>query len=640
MTNAQYSFLPWLRRGVVGLAGAGGVGATERLSVALQLQVTGEGEETRTEPVPQTARLYGPGDVTGIEWSAIVRTTPHSGVRDFEANFLVSIEFYDEDFPWRYTPAVAQARQLRPWLWLVVLEAGEYTRQGVSAGRLPVIDIAPEALKSAFPDPEPDTTWAWAHVHLNFALPGQPDQQTEVVTQTLDNNPNLGCSRLLCPRRLKANTSYTACLIPAFEKGRLAGIGESEKKIDDTPNAQASWPAKEAVSRAVQFPVYYEWEFSTSDAGDFENLARLLQPLDPKELDPDTNLLDLQEPGWGLRYRSDPGRKQPGAVVLESALRIPEVVSDLAFGKDAADEAFSKALSDLLNLRVEPVADQSSLPPANKKTNPFFGTNLDDDPVVVPPLYGSFYRQDKKLNPASTPPLLWYNQLNSNPVYRVAAGQGTAVVQQNQEEYTNRAWDQLRQHIETRPLVQRWQFSLHASQAFFAKRLASSLSITINSAEVDTTSQDVQRFRVVNLTAPMHTRLKLGSASFASAIRSSKFGATYSSSFAKLTRSSGPLMRRFKDRSETRPATLFFKVPPAGAPGHADLTGPSGFPPAAGNPAAYVTADGTQHVIYRGGDRNLHELWWTTGAVGHGDLTGPSGFPPAAGNPAAYRFIK
>ena len=64
-----------------------------------------------------------------------------------------------------------------PWLWLVVLEAGEYTRQGVSAGRLPVIDIAPEALKSAFPPP--DTTWAWAHVHLNFALPGQPDQQTE-----------------------------------------------------------------------------------------------------------------------------------------------------------------------------------------------------------------------------------------------------------------------------------------------------------------------------------------------------------------------------------------------------------------------------------------------------------------------------
>ena len=183
---------------------------------------------------------------------------------------------------------------------------------------------------------------------------------------------------------------------------------------------------------------------------------------------------------------------------------------DLAFGKDAADAAFSKALCDLLNLGVEPVADQSSLPPANRKTNPFFGANLDDDPVVVPPLYGSFYRPPgQKTQPGFHLPLLWYNQLNSNPVYRVAAGQGTAVVQHNQEEYIDRAWDQLRQHIETRALVQRWQFSLHASQAFFAKRLASSLSITINSAEPDTTSQDVQRFRMVNLTAPMHTRLKL-----------------------------------------------------------------------------------------------------------------------------------
>ena len=61
-----------------------------------------------------------------------------------------------------------------------------------------------------------------------------------------------------------------------------------------------------------------------------------------------------------------------------------------------------------------------------------------------------------------------------------------------------------------------------------------------------------------------------------------------------------------------------------------DLTGPSGFPRAVGDPAAYVTADGTQHVIYRDGDGNLHELWWTTGAPGHVDLTGPFGSPRAA----------
>ena len=36
-----------------------------------------------------------------------------------------------------------------------------------------------------------------------------------------------------------------------------------------------------------------------------------------------------------------------------------------------------------------------------------------------------------------------------------------------------------------------------------------------------------------------------------------------------------------------------------------------------GDPAAYVTADGTQHVIYRGGDDHVHELQWdaSTGNV-------------------------
>ena len=31
-----------------------------------------------------------------------------------------------------------------------------------------------------------------------------------------------------------------------------------------------------------------------------------------------------------------------------------------------------------------------------------------------------------------------------------------------------------------------------------------------------------------------------------------------------------------------------------------------------GDPAAYTAdVDGTQHVVYRGGDGNIHELWWT-----------------------------
>ena len=32
---------------------------------------------------------------------------------------------------------------------------------------------------------------------------------------------------------------------------------------------------------------------------------------------------------------------------------------------------------------------------------------------------------------------------------------------------------------------------------------------------------------------------------------------------------------------------------------------------AAGDPAAYMfDAQGTQHVVYRGSDNHIHELWW------------------------------
>ena len=59
MTTAQYTFLPWLRRGIVGLASAERVEPTARLAVALQLQVTGEGE-AHTSPSPRRQGCMAP----------------------------------------------------------------------------------------------------------------------------------------------------------------------------------------------------------------------------------------------------------------------------------------------------------------------------------------------------------------------------------------------------------------------------------------------------------------------------------------------------------------------------------------------------------------------------------------------------
>ena len=176
-------------------------------------------------------QLYGPGDVVGVDPRAVVRTDPRSWITNFDPNYLVSIEFYDEDFPWRYSPDVLDPAtgRLRPWLTLVVLTEDEFADKGVLPGRpLPFIEV-----KDLATLPPPDQLGAWAHVHSNRNVTAS---DTETVTNdmaavlprlaaVLAENPDLACSRILCPRHLDPEEGYHAFLVPAFETGRLAGLG-------------------------------------------------------------------------------------------------------------------------------------------------------------------------------------------------------------------------------------------------------------------------------------------------------------------------------------------------------------------------------------------------------------------------------
>lgn len=75
-----------------------------------------------------------------------------------------------------------------------------------------------------------------------------------------------------------------------------------------------------------------------------------------------------------------------------------------------------------------------------------------------------------------------------------------------------------------------------------------------------------------------------------------------------------------------------------GRTGTTQLTGGAeGSPPGTGTPCSYVdTAAGQEVVVYRGTDRNVHSVYWSTGTPGHDNLTGSVGAPPAAGNPVGY----
>ena len=120
MPIATYTFLPWLRRGISNQLAAAGAGAA-RATVSVTLAV--QSERARRDLPAVTVHLLGPGDVTAVQAQQIIRTEPRAGVTDFEPNYLAAIDFYDEDFPWRYTPVPPGGTTLRlaPWIALVVL---------------------------------------------------------------------------------------------------------------------------------------------------------------------------------------------------------------------------------------------------------------------------------------------------------------------------------------------------------------------------------------------------------------------------------------------------------------------------------------------------------------------------------------
>ncbi|MEZ4684672.1 MAG: hypothetical protein R3B47_00940 [Bacteroidia bacterium] len=305
---AQYSFLPWLRQGL----SAQMEGKTDALNsstrrakepeveVSLLLNATRKTEEkekTDVVTIKKSVALYGPGDVIGIESRAIIKTIPLDGERYFEENYLPYIEFYEEDFPWRYTPLLPDGNRLRPWLMLIVLTEDEFTRQARNASR----HLGSILLDEKAPLPPADQLWAWAHVQVNKHI-----AETE-LQDTINQNPHLAASRIICPRKLAPLTRYHAFLVPAFEKGRLAGLGAPSSLIDEAPLQLAAWDHPSAYRKGLtsfqnQLPIYHEWSFQTADKGeDIESLARKLQP-QRLDINVGKRLVDMQSPGFQLSY--------------------------------------------------------------------------------------------------------------------------------------------------------------------------------------------------------------------------------------------------------------------------------------------------------------------------------------------------
>ncbi len=528
MADPTYAFLPWVREGL-GLHLAGQIGNRAAVDVSIEVQGQLIAGGAAVAPVNRSVLLYGPGDILGIDQRAIISFEPRPGTGNFESNYLPYVAFYDEDFPWRYTPAAPAGDRLVPWITLVVLRDGEFSE--VAGGRSRqasiVIDNATATL------PPADQLHLWAHAQMNDRIAGSVVSAdaaalSSELSARLTADPDRGFSRLISPRHLTPSTRYHAFVVPTFESGRLAGLGvDPEGSSSPFAVAWAGVPS----GASIELPVYARWSFGTAEVGDFEYLVRLLKPRRP-----DARIgrrpIDTLAPGPALAPIDVPGLG--GVLQLGGALKVPESAFDereleaaLAFeqwaGGPPGAHLFQQQLADLVNLTDDFARPDSPLP-------------TDPDPVISPPIYGRWHARTARLleEPDGSPVAEtgnWVHELNLDPRHRVAAGFGTRVVQEGQESFMEAAWAQVGDVLAANRTIRHTRFGREVSEAWHRRTV-----------RVITAASPA---RALQLHGPMLGRVVVDGTTLAHRVANSMLpDAAVTPALRRVTRARGPLARR------------------------------------------------------------------------------------------------
>lgn len=489
---ARYDFLAHYRRGAVADLDnpdplSGPLPARGALQAALTVHSTA-GSDARDDPTATPISLLGPGDVVGIDPRHVIRTEPRNGTMNFEPNYLAGIDFDHPELPWLFTPAAPTGDRVRPWIALLALADGEFTPSPRAPSPLPAIEISSTALL-----PDLNDSWAWAHVQVSGGM------GTSTVEALQTNEPGRVQSRLLCPRRLTPRTRYTAFLVPAFDLGVKAGLGE------DASGAQAQPGWSQAAAASIVLPVYYRFEFQTAAAGDFESLVRALVPrVMPGRVG--IRPMAVDRPGWGMPSAGAP-------LGLGGALRSVQT-QDSAWA-DPERSTFQNALASELNRS---------------------GYRLDDpahDPVVEPPLYGRWHAAKSVLNPAGAG---WFEQLNADPRPRATGGMGTRVVVEEHNQLMHAAWEQVDGIRRANQFVRQAQLAQAASHAVLDKHFAGA-----------------SPGMVLALTQPLHSKLLASPRTVAATIDASRLPpAAVSPAFRRVACDRGAIARRQARGGERR----------------------------------------------------------------------------------------
>jgi hypothetical protein len=458
----RYHFLTWARRGIgasVNNPDSGALPSRASLNVQLSLSVQKGTSTSVVQPAPVPVQLYGPGDVVGIDPRHIVRTEPRNFTVNYEPNYLCGIEFDAPDFPWLFTPAAPNGDRLHPWLALIVLKPEEFNPLSLAPNPLPAVEILKIGALQDLSE-----SWNWAHVQVSGDTP-LPDAMTSA--------PGTVISRLVCPRRLDPETSYTAFLVPAFEIGRKVGLGQD---VSGVATADPAWTNGTAMP--LTMPFYYQFVFHTSDAGDFESLVRRLTPrILPAEVG--ERPMDVTQPAPAISSAGPP-------LGLEGALE--SLLTKPTQWNDPDKTAFQTDAQNWIN-QTQAATDD----PANP--NP-------DDPVIVPPIYGRWHAALQSVDRTVAG---WANDLNLDPRNRAGAGMGSQVVQNERTQLMASAWQQVEGIRKANQMLNQAQLARAALQQIHRHQLQPATPETL-----------------MAMTAPLHARLMASPVTIRATVRASR----------------------------------------------------------------------------------------------------------------------
>lgn len=451
----ETSFYSWIRKGLGSqISEADNLGkATGEIIKRPTVQLTavinakgiadnaGNGESsssiTRTEA--KTIVLSGPGDVLSLSSNAVLRVFPIPDSQGFPIDEFPYIEFWEPDFAWRFTPAMAdEEKKLRPWLALVVCKESECSVEKASWG----VDLVTfnvekdEDYKKIFPPPT--DVWRMAHAQSK-------------------NGQDAEFCRILGLRneQMDEREKYRAFLIPVFEVGRLRGlrgpdydenVDKSARSLNNFPAQRAAWEKdidsqKNNHELPLTFPSYYSWSFSTGSLS-FVEKVRALTCNDAKK---SGIAVDVTSLGEGLDYAVlEKNEKRRNVIGVPAALTTVDDPVEKAFPmplskKEAFDE--NDVYDNLNNLLSKSPIFEENLRIKNCESNS--SCDDKDDPWITPPIYGGKHILATSLDEKQNIKTPWLNQINMDFHYRAAAGLGKKAVQRNQEELVNRAWRQI-----------------------------------------------------------------------------------------------------------------------------------------------------------------------------------------------------